>query len=500
MTKTLTAGTPWRVILVFSIPLLIGNVVQQLYHVVDAMVVGQVLGVNALAAVGATGSILFLLLGFSWGMTSGFAIPTAQAFGAQDQAGLQRSVVAGTFLTGAVSIIMTVVAPFIAEPLILLMRTPQELVADATMFAVVSFLGASATMFFNYLAAIIRAIGDSRTPLIFLLIACVLNIGLVLAFVGLLGLGVGGAALATVLSQLFSVLLCFFYVRRSLPTLHVAPGQWKVNVGDLKEHLRIGLPMGFQASIIAIGALAVQIRLNTLGSDAVAAYTAASRVDGLAVAFLASLGLAVATFAAQNYGAGKIERINVGVRHGIWMAVGTGLALGLLLATFGGPIVRSFVGAGEPGVVDMAHWFLVVNGATYWILGILFVTRNALQGLGRTLSPTISGVLELVMRVAAAITLGSLWGFDGIVWSNPLAWLGAVVLLLPAWWVARKNLEVEALEGRVNGPQIEVPQVEQCQGIEYLDFEIPAMVTAATVLQGDLETRVESKEHEPQFS
>lgn len=444
MTKTLTAGTPWRVILVFSIPLLIGNIVQQLYHVVDAMVVGQVLGVNALAAVGATGSILFLLLGFSWGMTNGFAIPTAQAFGAGDTEAVKRSVAAGTVLTAAVSVVMTVGAPFVAEPLLVLMRTPSELLADATTFAVISFLGASATMFFNFLSAIIRAIGDSKTPLYFLVIACVANIILVIAFVGWFSWGVGGAAVATVLSQLFSVVLCLIYVRKSLPTLHIEKRHWHISKEDIKLHLHLGLPMGFQASIIAIGALAVQIRLNTLGSDAVAAYTAATRVDGLAVAFLASLGLAVATFTAQNYGAGKIDRIITGVRQGIWLSVVTSVVLGVVLIAAGSPIIRTFVGNGEETVVGMAHWFLVTNGALYWVLGILFITRNALQGLGRTVSPTLSGVFELVMRVVVAIVLGAIMGFDGIVLSNPLAWLGAVVLLLPAWWATKKIILEEA--------------------------------------------------------
>lgn len=503
MPKTLTAGTPWRVILAFSIPLLIGNVIQQFYHVVDAMVVGQVLGVNALAAVGATGSILFLLLGFSWGMTSGFAIPTAQAFGARDTEGVRRSVAAGTILTGVASLIMTVAAPLVAEPLIILMRTPPELVEGATTFAVISFLGASATMFFNFLSAIIRANGDSKTPLYFLVMACVLNIILVIAFVGMLGFGIAGAAAATVVSQLFSVLACLVYVRRSQPALHVSRTHWKVSRQDLKEHLRIGLPMGFQASIVAIGSLAVQVRLNTLGADAVAAYTTAGRVDGIAVAFLASIGLAVATFTAQNYGAGKIDRINVGVRHAIWMSVGTAIALGVLLVVAGGPIVRSFVGSDAQNVVDMAHWFLVVNGATYWILGILFVTRGALQGLGRTLSPTISGLFELVMRVAAAIVLGGLFGFNGIVWSNPMAWIAAVVLLLPAWWATKKAIDEESTAATptqipvlaqtptvTSTPElaeafseviqiIEVHQIEQCQEDAQVEFEETLALEAA---------------------
>lgn len=448
MNKTLTAGIPWRVILVFTIPLLIGNVVQQLYQVVDAIVVGQAIGVNALASVGATGSFLFFLIGFAWGMTGGFAIPAAQAFGAGDYKALRKSVTTGAWLTGAFSILITFGAPPVTRRVLELMQTPPELIDDATTFAVVSFLGAVGTMFFNYLSAIIRAIGNSRTPLIFLIIACVINIGLVILMVSGFGWGVAGAALATVVSQLISVLLCLEYVRRSVPILHVTREDWKIDGAAMKEHLRIGLPMGFMASIIAIGSLVVQIRLNTLGAEAIAAFTTATRVDGMAVAFLGSLGLATSTFVAQNWGAGKIDRIKTGVRQAIIMSVIGSFVLAAILITVGEWMVGLFVGseAGVENIISMSHKYLVVNGLIYFALGILFVTRNAIQGLGRPLIPTISGVAELVMRVAAAIILGGMFGFDGIIWSSPLAWIGAAVLLLPAWAKALKTLDADYVE------------------------------------------------------
>ena len=440
MSRTLTTGRPWRVILAFSVPLLIGNVVQQLYHFADAIVVGRWLGVDSLAAVGATGSMLFLLIGFSWGLTSGFAIPTAQAFGARDESAVRRSVAAGTVLTAITSIALTVVAPFISRPLLELLQTPTELLDEATTFAVVSFLGAAATMFFNYLAAIIRAIGDSRTPLIFLTIACVFNVVLVILMVGPLGWGVGGAALATVVSQALSVVLCLEYIRRRIPVLQMRRSDWRVTRADLAVHLRLGLPMGFQASIIAIGTLAVQVRLNELGADAVAAYTTASRVDGLAVALLQSLGLAVSMFVAQNYGGGRPDRIRRGVVEATWLALIGSVVLGVVLIAFGAPLVRLFVGDGADDVVDLAALMLVINGATYTMLGVLFVLRGALQGLGHTVVPTVTGVVELFARVGAAVVLGALMGFAGVAWSNPLAWLGAVIILVPAYLRAHREL------------------------------------------------------------
>lgn len=440
MATSLTTGRPWRVILSFSIPLLLGNVVQQLYQFADAVVVGRHLGVESLAAVGATGSLLFLLIGFAWGLTSGFAIPIAQAFGAGDGAAVRRSVATGVILTGITSVVLTVVAPLIAAPTLALLQTPPELMAEATTFTQISFLGASATMFFNYLSAIIRAIGDSRTPLIFLTVSCALNVGLVILMVGPLEWGVGGAALATVVAQAVSVALCLEFVRRRLPMLHLRRVDWQVTGDDIREHLRLGLPMGFQASIIAIGTLTVQVALNTLGSEAVAAYTTASRVDGLAVAFLSSLGLASSMYAAQNLGGRRPDRIRRGVVEGTWMAVAAGIALGVIIIAFGTPMVRLFVGEGSDEVVRLAHLMLIINGCGYWALGVLFVLRGALQGLGHTLVPTVTGVIELVMRVGAALVLGSLIGFEGVALSNPLAWLGAIVLLVPAYVRAHRSL------------------------------------------------------------
>ncbi len=478
MSKALTTGAPWRVILAFAVPLLIGNVVQQLYHFADAIVVGRTLGVDALAAVGATGSLLFLLIGFAWGMTSGFAIPTAQAFGAGDALAVRRSVASGALLTTAVTLLLTVVAPLLAGPALRLLRTPEELLPQATTFAVISFLGAATTMYFNFLAAIVRAIGDSRTPLLFLTVSCVLNIALVAWLVGVVGTGVGGAALATVIAQGVSVVLCLVHVRRRVPVLHVRREDWRVTREDLAHHLRLGLPMGFQASIIAIGTLAVQVRLNELGSEAVAAYTTATRVDGLAVALLASLGLAVSTFVAQNLGGGRPDRIRTGVVQATWMSVVGAILIGAVLVTSGSWIVRLFVGDGAERVVTMSAHYLLVNGALYVVLGVLFVLRGALQGLGHTLVPTVTGIIELAGRVGAAMVLGAAYGFAGVVWGNPLAWLGAVALLVPAYLRAHRRLALEpvaplsqveatpdpvALEGPTHGAMVVDTVVPQPQ-------------------------------------
>lgn len=442
MAKSLTTGHPAKIILLFTVPLLIGNVFQQLYGFADAFVVGRLIGIDALAAVGSTGGLSFLLLGFAWGMTAGLAIPTAQAFGAKDEAGVRRSVAAGAIITGAFAVLLTAVAVPIARPLLELMRTPPEILDDATLFIVVTFWGIGATMFFNFLSSTIRALGDSRTPLVFLAISCVLNVALVFLFIGSFGMGVDGAALATITSQLVSVLLCLWLIAKKMPILRLRRTDWRVTTADLAVHLRLGLPMGFQSSIIAIGTLVLQYALNGLGAESVAAYTAAQKVDALAVAPLASFGLAIATFTAQNYGARSYQRIRGGVRATCAMSVAFSLLIAGVNITFGPSIIRLFVGNDETHVVDLAQTYLIINGIFYIALGLLFAVRGALQGLGKTFIPTLAGVMELITRVAAALLLAKHYGFVGVALAAPLAWIAA---LIPVWisWVKQRRWLLE---------------------------------------------------------
>ncbi|MFE6964961.1 MATE family efflux transporter [Agromyces sp. NPDC057679] len=479
MTTSLTTGAPWRVILVFATPLLIGNIVQQLYQVADAIVVGRYLGIDSLAAVGATGSLLFLLLGFAWGVTSGFAIPTAQAFGAGDHDAVRRSVATGTMITAVMSAALTVGAPFLAEPTLRLLQTPEELIVEATVFTQVSFLGASAVMFFNYLSAVIRALGDSRTPLVFLTIACVLNVGLVVLMVGPLGWGVAGAAWATVVAQGVSVVLCLVYVRRRLPVLRLRRADWRVSGGEVREHLRIGMAMGVQTSIIAIGTLTVQVALNELGADAVAAFTLGSRVESIAVALLSSLGLAASMYAAQNLGGRRPDRVRRGVVQATWMAIGAAVAVGALLILFGEQLVRLFVGEGSDAVVEAATLMLSIDGFTYSLLGVLFILRGVLQGLGYTVVPTVTGVIELVMRVAAAVVLGTMFGFVGVVLSNPLAWLGSVALLVPAYIREHRRLGRLPVEPLAPTPTTPIAVIGPVDG----SMTVDAVVTGSVPVQ-----------------
>lgn len=440
MAKNLTVGSPLRLIVVFTLPLLIGNLFQQAYALSDTIVVGRMLGVDALAAVGASGSLQFLLFGFAMGTSAGLAIPVSRAYGAGDLPAMRRAVTTGILISSTIAIAITLIGTLGAPTLLTWLGTPSELMPQSTTFLGVLFSGALATVAFNYLSSVIRALGDSRTPLYFLIIACTLNVALVVAFIGGLGTGVGGAALATVLSQLVSVLLCALLIWRRMPDLHLRRADWRISLRDIRESSRLGLTLGFQMSIIAIGAAMLQFGINGLGTNAVAAFTAAMRVDQVAVIPLATVGVAMTTYVAQNAGARQWARIRTGVRQALLLAVGMSLVLGLLIFFFGTNMVELFVGSGQGVVVSMAHRYLVINAALYAILAILFVIRHVIQGLGSTFAPTMAGVLELVARGVIGLFVVQHVGFIGVILAAPAAWIAALIPLLAAWHFHRRRL------------------------------------------------------------
>ncbi len=440
MTRDLTRGNPAKLILTFTIPLLIGNIFQQLYSMADTIIVGRTIGVNALAAVGATGSLSFLILGFAQGLTAGFSVITAQRFGAGDYSGVRRSAAVSAVLSGLITLLLTAVSVIGVRPLLELMNTPADIIDDAYRYIVVIFWGIAASMLFNLLSNIIRALGDSKTPLLFLVVACLLNIALDFLFILAFRMGVAGAAWATVISQFVSGVLCLLYIGKRLPILRVEQQDWKLQRDVVLSHLRVGLPMAFQSSIIAIGAMILQGALNALGSVAVAAFTAAQKLDTLIIQPLMSFGITMATYVAQNYGAGNLPRIRKGVRQCSVMSVAISLLGGLLVILAGKPLVRIFVGSGQNEVVDLAQVYLVINGACYCILALLFIYRYTLQGLGKSLVPTVAGVMELVMRTLAAVFLAQIVGFAGVSWANPIAWAGATIPLGIAYFVMISRL------------------------------------------------------------
>lgn len=445
-TRNLTEGNPAKLILLFTVPLLVGNIFQQFYNIADTFIVGRTIGINALAAVGCTGSIMFLILGFAQGLTAGLSIITAQKFGADDKQAVKESYFIGIVISMIVTVILTTISAIFAKSILEAMNTPVEIIDDAYNFVFIIFLGIIASMFFNFYSNIIRALGDSRTPLVYLVVACILNIVLEFGFILIFKMGVRGAALATVIAQGVSTLLCIWYIKRNLPILKLKMSDIKISKDVFIEHLRIALPMGFQASIIAIGAIMVQFALNNLGATSVAAYTAAQKIDTIAIQPMMSFGITMATYTAQNYGAEKIDRIKEGVKKCIIISVSFSIIVGLINTFAGHYLTAIFVGFDQKEVISLSQLYLTSNGLCYFILSLLFIYRYTLQGLGQSFIPTVAGIMELLMRTFAAIALSKPLGFLGVSLSNPLAWLGACIPLISAYYILIKKINKEQLE------------------------------------------------------
>ena len=438
MTKNLTEGEPAKLILFFTLPLIAGNIFQQLYAFVDTLLVGRFLGVEALAAVGCTGSLMFLMLGFVIGFSTGITIYTGQRYGAKDEKGVRQSAAACTILSLVASFFLTIVGVALCPFFLVWMQTPPEIMEGAVSFISIVYGGIVMFVFLQMQTNILRALGDSRLPTIILAFTLILNI--IFAPIALLVLewGIPGAAIATVAAQFIGNAVCYLYIRRRVPALHTQREDWHVSRAVLWEHLKLGLPMGFQSSIIAIGAIILQVALNNLGPTAVAAYAASQKVDSVAMMPMMSFGLAMAAYTAQNYGAQKYDRIADGVRKCCYMSVAFSILAGILLILFGADIMYLFVGEGQQQVIDYGQQYLLVNGSCYWILSLLFIFRYTLQGLGQSVVPTIAGIMELIMRTAAAVFLCASLGYLGACLANPMAWLGSCVpLAIAFFWTVR---------------------------------------------------------------
>lgn len=440
MTNDMTKGSPIRLILAFSIPLFIGNLFQQFYSMADTVIVGRTIGVQALAAVGATGAISFLVLGFAQGLTSGFSVIAAQCFGAGDEERLRQSVAHTVLLCVGSTLVITVLAVATAMPLLRMMNTPADIIQDAWRYIVVIYYGIGAAIFYNMISGIIRALGDSKTPLYFLIIACIINIVLDYIFIAGFGMGVAGAGWATVIAQLLAGFLCLYYVKKKFPVLHLRRHHWRLDKGFAWQHMRVGLPMAFQFSITAVGVMVLQAALNGFGSTAVAGFTAATKIENLATQALVTLGATMATFAAQNYGAGNPGRIREGVRKSCLLTLAISVVGGGLVMVFCKPLVALFLGKNEPQVAQYAQIYLNVVAPFFFILGLLFIFRNTLQGMGFGGVPLLAGVSELVARVVAAFWLARVWDYGGVCAASPVAWVLATGLLLWGYWALMKRM------------------------------------------------------------
>ena len=443
MTNDMTKGNPVKLILMFTIPLLIGNVFQQFYSMVDTIIVGRFVGVEALAAVGTTGSMVFLINGFTVGMTSGFAVLVSQKFGAKKENELKHAIASAITLSIICTIVITAISLVGSRPLLKLMNTPANIFEDASSYVNILYAGTGAVVIYNMSAAILRALGDSKTPLIFLIISSVLNIVLDLVFIINFSMGVKGAAYATIISQGVSGILCLIYSYTKFKVLRLKKEDFKVENTYYKKHLKVGVPMALQFSITAIGIMTVQGALNVFGSTVIAAYTAASKVLQLSMQPAITFGMTMATYCGQNLGAGNYERIKEGVKKSTIISIIISLLAAALLVFLGKWFVTLFIDNPTAEIFAYAQEVFNYSAAFYIPLGLIFIYRNALQGIGESFVPMMAGVYELVARAIVAFTLPQFIEFTGICLSDPLAWIAAAVPLAYTYYKKIKQLTKE---------------------------------------------------------
>ena len=425
-TTDLTVGKPLFQILRFALPLVLGTLFQQLYSFADTVIVGRCLGTDALGAVGTTYSLNFLILGFVQGACVGFGIPVAETFGAKDQGGLRKYLFNGALLCVVLSVVFTISTTLMAGPLLQLIHTPEELYADAVLYIRIIFLGIPATVLYNYASSVLRAMGDSQHPFYFLLAASVLNIGLDYLLIVSMGMGVDGAAIATVLSQLLSGGLCafWFFTRTAKQEELTFRGQSSLlSAGHCKRLAYIGFPMGFEYSVSAIGAVIMQDAINLLGSTAVAAQTAGEKIRQMFTLPMESVGMAMATYVGQNHGAHRTDRIQQGIKDGCTIQLTYCVAAWVVIFFVKPYAVGLVLGDADPAVTAGAIQYLAIMSMLFCFHGLLMIFRNTLQGLGYSVQAIISGVGELIGRsLGGLLAVKTGLGYVGICLSNPFAW------------------------------------------------------------------------------
>lgn len=439
----MTKGHPLKLILYFSLPLMLGNVFQQLYTVVDTMIVGQGVGVDALAALGASDWFNWMILGIITGFTQGFSILVSHYFGANDTAGVRKAMALSIKFGCIIGLILTGIALFLAKPILILLQTPSDILELSLLYLRIMFSGSIIVMAYNTLSSILRALGDSRTPLKAMIVASILNVILDLLFVLVFHWGVAGAAIATLLGQLSSAIYCFI-VMYHMHLFHFEKDDFKTDFSLLPRMFRLGSLMAFQNTVISIGGMVVQSIVNSFGLIYVAGFTATNKLYGLLELAATSFGFALSTYAGQNLGAKNYSRIELGMQAALKLALGTSFVISILMICFGKIFLGWFI-SGTPeevqAVLNVAYRYLFVMAIGLWILYLLHVYRSALQGMGDTLIPMISGLAEFFMRISIALFLPRLIGKSGIYFAEVVAWIGAVIILIPSYYAKIKHLK-----------------------------------------------------------
>ncbi len=441
MELDMTKGSPLKLIARFVIPIIIGNIFQQFYSMVDTIIVGRYLGLGALAAVGSTGTISFLIFGFTQGLTTGFTVLTAQRYGAGDMQGMKKSIGNAAILSLIVSIAMTFISVQYMDNLLVAMNTPADMFEMAHDYIVTICIGLVFSILYNFLASILRAIGNSVVPLVLLFVSAVLNIFLDYFLIAQIPMGVKGAAYATVISQGVSALLCLIYIIKAVPTLHLKKQHWEADFDMMKTQIAVGLPMALQYSITAVGTILAQSALNLLGTTVVGAYSVATKVEQLVTQPFPAMGVTMSTYAAQNRGVNDLDRIDKGVKiANVMSAIYSILIYGVVLLILPYAIRLFIVGDNIDVVYGYARTYMLICGAFFIPLGMIFIFRNALQGCGFGLWPMMGGVVELVSRCVAAFVAASMLSYVGVCFANAGAWLSAGIFFFIIYIVLMKQM------------------------------------------------------------
>lgn len=440
MQLDMTKGSPVQLITKFIIPLIIGNIFQQLYSMVDTIIVGRFVGVEALAAVGATGSICFLILGFTQGLTTGFTVLTAQRYGAGDLEGMRKSIANAAMLSVLVTLVMTVLSVVCMDWLLTIMNTPQDIYEMAKEYIVIICSGICCSVLYNILASILRAIGNSVVPLVLLIISSAINIVLDYVLIVYVHMGVGGAAVATVVSQGISGVFCLFYIMKKVPLLHISRRNWVPDAWCMKNQLMIGIPMALQFSITAVGTILVQAALNLLGSTAVAAYSVACKVEQLVTQPFLAMGATMATYSAQNRGINDLQRIRQGVKVSNRMSAIYSIVIYFVICSLLPYAIRLFITENIETVYGYAEIYIRICGLFFIPLGMIFIYRNTMQGCGFAFWPMMGGVVELLVRCVAAFVATKMLSYEGVCIANAGAWLGAGLFLWICYHYVMKRM------------------------------------------------------------
>lgn len=439
MEKDMTKGNPMRLILGFAVPLLFGLIFQQFYSMVDTIIVGQYLGVDALAAVGATGSVNFLIIGFCMGVCSGFAIPVAQEFGARHEENLRRYVANCVWLSIIFALVMTVLVSILCRTILEVMRTPANIIDGSYSYIFIIFLGIPITYLYNMTAAILRSLGDSRTPVIFLVMAAVMNIFLDLLCIIVFRMGVAGAAVATVVSQAIAGICCLVFMYKKFPILRLSKDEWRWHRQFVGKLCGMGIPMGLQYSITAVGSVVLQSAVNGIGSAAVAAVTAGGKLNLMLVCPFDAMGSTMATYGGQNVGAGELKRVDQGLKSCVILGVIYSLIATAVVYIAGRYLLLLFLNADETVILDNAYTFIRTNALFFIFLALVNIVRFLIQGMGYSKLAVFAGAFEMLARGLMGFALVPLFGFRAVCFANPLAWVFADIFLIPAYIHVRKK-------------------------------------------------------------